>query len=519
MFVLQNNETSEWRLPRLELEYTDSGYDIAKFDLTLGLYESDGEIVGQLTYSTAIFDRATMERHVGYLCSMLQGMVVDVDRPAMCVDLISQIERDTVLREWNSTQQDYPEHLCIHHLFEQQVERTPDATALVFNEQSLTYSELNERANRLAHHLIGLGVQPDSLIAICVERSFAMIVGVLAVLKSGGAYVPLDPSYPKERLAYILDDALPTIALVDSIGHTALSEANQHQNYNTDVASMIMVNPNDYLSSFHFNPEVHGLTSRHLAYIVYTSGSTGRPKGVMIEHQGVVNYALSRIDDYGLDDSSRMLQFSSLNFDLSVMETFTAFYSGGSLHLLEDRTRLDRHELWGYIERHAITQAILPPAILQECKNCPPLSAKLTLVSCGEELPATLLRALQPLIPAGSIINEYGPSETAIGDIAWRCPEKRFDGDVVPIGRPIGNKKIYLLDQHREPVPTGAIGELYIGGVGVARGYLNRPELTAKVFLPDPFSDDKHARMYKTGDQARYLPDGNIVFLGRNDHQ
>ena len=281
----------------------------------------------------------------------------------------------------------------------------------------------------------------------------------------------------------------------------------------------MMIDPNDHMSSSHLNPEVHGLTSRHLAYIVYTSGSTGRPKGVMIEHQGVVNYALSRIDDYGLDDSSRMLQFSSLNFDLSVMETFTAFYSGASLHLLEDRTRLDRHELWGYIERHVITQAILPPAILQECKNCPPLSTRLTLVSCGEELPATLLRALQPLIPTGSIINEYGPSETAIGDIAWRCPEKRFDGDVLPIGRPIGNKKIYLLDQHQKPVPTGAIGELYIGGVGVARGYLNRPELTAKVFLPDPFAGDKYARMYKTGDQARYLPDGNIVFLGRNDHQ
>ncbi|KAF9342993.1 hypothetical protein BGX34_007370, partial [Mortierella sp. NVP85] len=305
MFVLQNNETSEWRLPSLELEYIDSSYDIAKFDLTLGLYESDSEIVGGLTYSTALFDRATMERHVGYLCSMLQAVVENVNRPALFVDLLSQYERNLVLEEMNSTQQEYPEHLCIHQLFERQVERTPDAIALVFNGESLTYSELNERANRLAHHLVGLGVQPDNLVAICVERSFAMIVGVLAVLKAGGAYIPLDPSYPKERLAYILDDALPTIALVDSIGHTALSEANQHQNYNTDVASMIMIDPNDHLSSPHFNPGVHGLTSRHLAYIVYTSGSTGRPKGVMIEHQGVVNYALSRIDDYGLDDSSR----------------------------------------------------------------------------------------------------------------------------------------------------------------------------------------------------------------------
>jgi len=282
---------------------------------------------------------------------------------------------------------------------------------------------------------------------------------------------------------------------------------------------MTMVDPNVHLQSSTANPKALGLTSRHLAYIVYTSGSTGKPKGVMIEHQGVVNFALSRINDYGLDASSRMLQFSSLNFDLSVMETFTAFYSGASLHLLEDRTRLDRQELWRYIEQHAITQAILPPAILQECKNCSPLSTRLTLISCGEELPATLLRALQSLIPNGSIINEYGPSETAIGDIAWRSPKERFDGDVVPIGRPIGNKKIYILDRHVQPIPTGSIGELYIGGVGVARGYLNRPDLTSKAFLPDSFSRDKDARMYKTGDLARYLPNGNIIFLGRNDHQ
>jgi thioesterase domain-containing protein len=239
----------------------------------------------------------------------------------------------------------------------------------------------------------------------------------------------------------------------------------------------------------------------------------------MIEHQGVVNFALSRIADYGLDANSRMLQFSSLNFDLSVMETFTAFYSGASLHLLHDSTRLDRQELWKYIEQHSITQAILPPAILQECKNCPPLDTRLTLISCGEELPATLLRALQPLVPNGSIINEYGPSETAIGDIAWRSPQEKFGGDIVPVGRPIGNKRIYLLDKNGQPVPMGAIGELYIGGVGMARGYLNRPELTANAFLPDPFAGDKDARMYKTGDLARYLPDGNIIFLGRNDHQ
>jgi len=281
---------------------------------------------------------------------------------------------------------------------------------------------------------------------------------------------------------------------------------------------MVVIDPNNNLLSPTLNPEAHGLTSRHLAYIIYTSGSTGRPKGVMIEHQGVVNYALSRIDEFGLDTDSRVLQFTSLSFDVSVMEMFTAFYSGASLHLLEDRTRLDRQELWGYIERHAITQAALPPAILQECVNCPPLSSQLTLISAGEELPAALVRSLQRLIPNGCVVNEYGPTEITIIAAHWSCP-RDFKGDIVPIGRPIPNKKVYLLDKHRRPVPNGAVGELYIGGVGVARGYLNQPDLTAKVFLPDPFAGDKDARMYKTGDLARYLADGNIIFLGRNDHQ
>ncbi|KAF9351752.1 hypothetical protein BGX34_000381 [Mortierella sp. NVP85] len=346
-----------------------------------------------------------------------------------------------------------------------------------------------------------------------------MIVGVLGILKAGGAYVPLDPSYPAERLAYILEDATPAIALVDTVGRIALSEAKhlQHQK-GLGGASMTMIDPNDQLSSSTANPEALELTSRHLAYIIYTSGSTGWPKGVMVQHQGVVNYALSRIDEFDLGTNSRVLQFTSLSFDVSVMEIFTAFFSGAGLHLLEDHIRLDRQELWRYIESHAITQAVLPPAILQECKNCSPLSTQLTLISAGEELPATLVRALQRLIPNGRIINEYGPTEITIIATHWECPCD-FNDDIVPIGRPVPNKTIYILDKDQRPVPIGAVGELYIGGVGVARGYYNRPELTSKIFLPDPFTGNKDSRMYKTGDLARYLPDGNIVYLGRNDHQ
>ncbi|KAG0207382.1 hypothetical protein BGX31_002567, partial [Mortierella sp. GBA43] len=457
-----------------------------------------------------------MKRALENLVSALESNP-DMETPEL--NVLPLEEYKLLTQGFNSSTLEYPQHQTIHHLFEQQVERTPQATALVFNGQSMTYAELNERANRLAHRLIELGVQPDNRVAICVQRSFAMIIGVLAVLKSGGAYVPLDPTYPVERLVYILDDAAPSIALVDTIGRTTLDKAILHRSSQKELAPMTMLGPSDQLLYPGMNPIVPTLAPHHLAYIVYTSGSTGKPKGVMIEHRGVVSYALSRLEDYRLDGSSRVLQFSSLYFDLSVMESFTAFYSGASLYLIEDRTRLDRQELWGFIEQNSITLAILPPAILQECKSCPPLSTKLVLVSCGEELPASLLRALHPLVPNGIILNEYGPSETAIGDTAWKCPDEGFDGDIVPIGRPLANKRIYILDKYRRPSPLGAIGELYIGGVGVARGYLNRPELTSKVFLSDPFSDGVDARMYKTGDQARYLPDGNIVYLGRNDQQ
>ncbi|KAF9343096.1 hypothetical protein BGX34_007230, partial [Mortierella sp. NVP85] len=292
MLVLQNNETSEWYLPGLEVADASASYDIAKCDLTLELYDSDDEIKGRMSYSTALFDRVTVEYHVGYLYSMLQAMVEDVDRPAISVDLLSKTERDLVLGQWNETQQDYPADLCIHHLFEQQVERTPQAMALVFNGQSLTYAELNERANRLAYHLIGLGVQPDSLVAICVERSFAMITGVLAILKAGGAYVPLDPSYASNRLNDILLDASPSVVLVDAVGRTALGYTISTMsvvdlNWLQNAAQRLERNPRESEPSNQSvrNPHVPELTPSNLAYIIYTSGSTGKPKGAMIEHR------------------------------------------------------------------------------------------------------------------------------------------------------------------------------------------------------------------------------------------
>jgi amino acid adenylation domain-containing protein len=266
------------------------------------------------------------------------------------------------------------------------------------------------------------------------------------------------------------------------------------------------------------NPRVPGLASSNLAYIIYTSGSTGKPKGVMIEHRGVVNLIHGRPESFGISTSSRGLLFTSLSFDHSVSEIFSALTGGACLHLVKDEIRLDRTKLWKYFEQHSITHTSITPTLLQDSKESPSLKTPLTFVIMGETLPATSIPHVQKVVPNGKIINEYGPTETTVATTIWKCPND-YQGDIVPIGRPIPNKTMYLLNEHQQPVPMGATGELYIGGVGVARGYLNRPELTAKTFLPDPFSEDRDARMYKTGDLARYLPDGNIMFLGRNDHQ
>ncbi|WP_338910436.1 non-ribosomal peptide synthase/polyketide synthase [Mycetohabitans rhizoxinica] len=507
MFAWQGAQTEHWCLPDLTLTPTELGDNPIKFDLELGLHESGNEIVGALGYASALFDRATIERHVGYLQTVLQAMAADAAHPVTRVELLAPAERTLLLKTWNATQQPYPSHLCVHQLFEAQAERTPEATALVTQEQTLSYAELNARANRLAHQLIELGVKPDARVAICVERSPAMVVGLLAILKAGGAYVPLDPVYPGERLAHILTDAAPAIVLADAAGWTALGD--------TALASRTVLDPNELPELADTNPAVPGLTARDLAYVIYTSGSTGTPKGVMVPHCGVVNLAQAQIACFGVNARSRILQFASFSFDASSSEMVMAFGSGATLYLPPKAVRHDRRELWDYLARHAITHATLPPALLQHSEDLLSLSLPLTVILAGEAPSSTLIQALAK---QGTVFNAYGPTEATVCATIWRGL-RDFDGKVVPIGRPIANTRLYLLDAHKQPVPLGAVGELYIGGVGVARGYLNRPELTAERFMRDPFTDEPDARMYRTGDVARYLPDGNLEFLGRNDHQ
>ncbi|KAF9362930.1 hypothetical protein BGX34_005208, partial [Mortierella sp. NVP85] len=474
-------------------------------DLELQLQELDHEVMGDMLFSSELFNPDTVTRHVGYLVTILQNMVKDSTRLIGAIEILSEEEKRLVLETWNQTSEAYPDHLCIHHLFENQVDKTPDATAIVCEDQSQSYLELNSRANSLAHYLIGLGVRPDTRVAICVERSLAMIVGILAILKAGGAYVPLDPSYASGRLKDILQDASPTIVVADQTGRAVLEDS-----------TLIVVDPNMLLDSPTSNCSVPGLTSRHLAYLIYTSGSTGKPKGVMIEHRGVVNLTQAQMKLYGFHPTARVLQFASCGFDTSVWEILLTLATGASLYIPPAIVRQDRDEFWNYMAKHLITLAGPPPALLQDGKDIPEQIMPTTLSLGGEALSRTLL---QNLISHGcTVINDYGPTEITVCAIGWRCPPS-YQEDIVPIGRPHCNTRVYILDSFQQPVPVGVAGELYIGGAGVARGYLNRPDLTAERFLPDPFVNDMEARMYRTGDLARYLPDGNIVFLGRNDDQ
>ncbi|WP_246763557.1 amino acid adenylation domain-containing protein [Rhizobium sp. 007] len=509
MLAWQNNAVETFDLPGLSVKAVGEGLDQVKFDLELSLGEQGEVIAGTLGYATALFDQATIERQRGYLLALLRAMVADAEQPVGQIDILPAEERSYLLEELNRTDADYPSERCVHELFEAQVQKAPDAVAVVHEDERLSYGELNQRANRLAHHLIALGVKPDQPVAICLESSTAMVVGLLAILKAGGAYLPLDPAYPSPRLNQVLADAAPKLLLADAAGREALgAEAIADLSViDLDAATPAWAE----LPASDLDPRALGLTSRHLAYVIYTSGSTGAPKGVMVEHRGLVNLGLAQIGLFGVGSNSRVVQFASFGFDASAWELMMAFGSGAELHLPADERRQASAELSDYLRSHAITHATLPPALLQASRNVEYLASQ-ALILAGELPKAELIRRLAP----ASVINAYGPTEATVCATVWTCPAD-FDGAIVPIGRPISNTRLYVLDDHGQPVPFGAVGELYIGGAGVARGYLNRPDLTAERFIASAFVEGD--RLYRTGDLARYLPDGNLEFLGRNDEQ
>jgi amino acid adenylation domain-containing protein len=397
--------------------------------------------------------------------------------------------------------------MCIHHFFEQQVERTPDAVAVVFEEQQLTYRELNCQANQLAHYLRTLGVKPEVLVGICVERSLQMIIGLLGILKAGGAYVPLDPAYPQERLAFMLEDAKVPVLLTQQhlLSTLASHPAPSRVCLDTDWPS---------ISQHSQENPIPLATLKNLAYVIYTSGSTGLPKGVLIEHRGLPNLAMAQIQRFGIRPDSRVLQFSSLNFDASASEIMMAL-AGATLFLAKRDTLLPGSTLWQFLYKYAITTVTLPPSVLA-LLPVEPLPSLQTLIVAGEPCPAELVARWKP---GRHFFNAYGPTETTVCATMFECSENNHPSSPPPIGHPLPNTQVYVLNTHLQRMPIGVPGELYIGGMGLARGYLNRPELTAEKFISNPFSKDPQARLYKTGDLVRYRPDGNLEFLGRIDNQ
>ncbi|MBO1542134.1 non-ribosomal peptide synthetase, partial [Pseudomonas sp. OA65] len=458
------------------------------------------------TLSVLVTSQVSAQRVCAYMHTALESLADALeqapDSALRELSIVPAAEREQLLVAFNATEADYPRQQTIHGLFEAQVQRTPDAVAVIRGEQRLSYRELNERANRLAHHLRKQGVEPDSRVAICVERGIDMVVGLLAILKAGGGYVPLDPAYPLDRIAYMLEDSAPAAVLAQDATVGLLSDA-----------SMAVINLDSGLWQDESvqNPEVAELTSSHLAYVIYTSGSTGLPKGVMIEHRNTVNFLAWAHRSFDSQTLAKTLFSTSLNFDLAVYECFAPLTSGGSIDVVTNVLELQQGE-------HDITLINTVPSALKALLESGGLGEGVDTVNvAGEALKRSLVEALFEQTQVKRLCNLYGPSETTTYS-SW-VSMAREDGFAAHIGKPVANTQFYLLDEHKQPVPLSVPGEIYIGGAGVARGYLNRDDLTAERFLKDPFSTAPNARMYRTGDLGRYLPDGNIEYLGRNDDQ
>ncbi|MEW6067031.1 MAG: amino acid adenylation domain-containing protein [Nitrospirota bacterium] len=482
------------------------------FPLTLYGY-GGAELLLRISYEKRRFDNVTIKRMLGHLTTLLEGIADNINRPISSLSILTCKEKRLLLEEWNNTRVEYPQDLCIHQLFEIQTERTPDTVAVVFENEQLTYKELNLRANQLAYYLQSIGIGPDVLVGIAAERSMEMVVGLYGILKSGGAYVPLDPTYPPERIAYMLENAQVPVLLTQS------KLLDKLPLYDGKVICLDTDWDNLIADQRQENP-VCKTTLENLAYVIYTSGSTGKPKGVMNTHGGILNRLLWMQDAYQLTSSDRVLQKTPFSFDASVWEFFWTLMFGACLVVSRPEGHKDNDYLVQLIIEKQITTIHFVPSMLQlfvDANNVEKCDSLRQVFCSGEALPVNLQNRFFAKLNA-KLHNLYGPTEAAVDVTYWEC-QKNTNLKTVPIGRPVANTKIYILDRYMQPVPIGVPGELHIDGVQVARGYLNRPDLTAEKFISDPFSDNPKARLYKTGDLARYLSDGNIEYLGRLDHQ
>lgn len=505
MFALQNNAAPVAAFGTLQVQPLAINVPIAKFDLTLSMREGAGQLHGAFEYRTDLFEPTTVERMIGHFRTLLGAIAEQPDAPVWLLPLLPAEERELLLFTWNRTKTELPAGDTIHGLFEAQAARTPNLIAVVCEDARLTYGELNERANRLAHYLRTLGVGPDVLVGLCVERSLDMIVGVFGVLKAGGAYLPLDPALPEQRIGYMIQDAGPRLVLTQRL------LLNRLPAFEIDY---FCLDEDPYaLAGRHCHNPLQRTLPEHLAYVIYTSGSSGKPKGTLIHHRALVNLALAQISVFELRHNQRVLQWASFNFDASVSEIFTTLCCGASLYLASREAVLPGHNLLDTLRRHCIELVTLTPSALAVLPH-EALPDLRTLVVAGEKCDHALIA---PWLKTHIVVNAYGPTEATVCATAYTCSS---DGQRhPPIGRPIANTRAYVLDDYLNPVPQGVIGQLYIAGEGLALGYLGRPDLTAERFIQNPFGIEPGERMYQTGDQVRYLAHGQIEYVGRIDRQ
>jgi len=518
MFILQNAPIEVLHLPDLTLDPLKIESKTANFDLTLSMVETEAGLMGGIEYNTDLFDADRITRMLRHFQTLLAGIVAHPEQNLSDLPLLTTAEHQQILTTWNSNKISVPQQ-CIHQLFEAQVEKTPDAVAVVFEKEQLTYQELNQRANQLAHYLQTQGVKAEVLVGICLGRSCELVVGILGVLKAGGAYLPLDPAYPQERLAYMLEDAQVSVIITQGklVGNLPIHNA-----------QIICID--SYWEQITNKPRENSVSEvipDNLAYIIYTSGSTGKSKGVMIEHRSLVNAYLAWEEAYDLQkNATSHLQMASFSFDVFSGDLVRALCSGGKLVLCPRELLLEPDKLYQLMLQEKVDCAEFVPGVLRNLIQYLELSQQrlefMQLLVCGSD--SWYVQEYEEFRQFCSsktrLINSFGLTEVTIDSTYFEAGSTNLSVEqLVPIGQPFANTQIYILDSYLQPLPVGVTGEIYIGGAGLARGYLNRPDLTAEKFIPNSFTQETGEYLYKTGDLGRWLPDGNIELIGRVDNQ
>lgn len=505
VFNLQNSPIPKLEIPGLEIGFLDINRGVSEFDLTLMMSKSEGQYHGTVEYNDDLFKPATVTRMFQSFQMLLENAIAQPDCPISRLPILTKEELHRLVHGLNRTSLDYPNEKCVHQLFEEQVERTPNAVAVIHNDASITYLELNRRANILARHLHTLGVGPGIRVGLLVKRSLEIIEVLLAILKAGGTYVPLHPSFPKERMQFIFEDANVQVLLTNV-------DLESPGDYNVHVVNL----KEDKLSTKTDcpNPTIN-ITSADLAYIIYTSGSTGRPKGVMVQHSALVNFLWSMRIRPGMNEGDTLISVTSISFDIAALELFLPLIVGATVVIASEEMITNPCMIGQAISHYQVNTMQATPATWQLLLESGWAGEPGLKALCGGEVLRRKL-ADQLLDRAGILWNMYGPTETTV----WSSISQIQKGDTpITIGQPIGNTQLYVLDRHLQPLPIGVVGELHIGGEGLTHGYLNHPDLNNRKFIPDCFSSRPGARLYKTGDHARYLPDYSIELLGRMDDQ